>query len=136
MDAYLLIATLTLHILAGVFWAGSTSAMANLASTDAARLFPFQMGSAALTVVTGLALWWFQLGTNFDTHEQILAVGLVAAIIAAAAQIALVGGARSKLAASAPADDPTTNTNMTQGNRIAAGLLMITVASMVIARFF
>ncbi len=136
METYPLIALLTLHVLAGVFWAGSTSAMANLASMDAARLFPFQMGSAALTVVTGLALWWFQLGTNFDTHEQILAVGLVAAIIAAAAQIALVGGARSRLAASAPADDPATNANMTQGNRIAAGLLMITVASMVIARFF
>ncbi|MCR4265948.1 hypothetical protein [Nitratireductor sp. ZSWI3] len=136
MDAYLLVATLTLHVLAGVFWAGSTSAMANLASTDAARLFPFQMGSAALTVLTGLALWWFQLGTNFDTHEQILAVGLVAALIAAAAQIALVGRARSRLAGSAPADDSATNTNMTQGNRIAAGLLMITVASMVIARFF
>ena len=136
METYPLIALLTLHVLAGVFWAGSTSAMANLASMDAARLFPFQMGSAALTVVTGLALWWFQLGTNFDTHEQILAVGLVAAIIAAAAQIALVGGARSRLAASAPADDPAANANITQGNRIAAGLLMITVASMVIARFF
>lgn len=136
MDAYLLIATFTLHVLAGVFWAGSTSAMANLASTDAARLFPFQMGSAALTVLTGLTLWWFQLGTNFDTHEQILAVGLVAALIAAAVQIALVGRPRARLAGSAPADDSATNTNMAQGNRIAAGLLMVTVASMVIARFF
>ena len=82
MDFYPLMAALTVHVLSGVFWAGSTSAMANLGSIDAARLFPFQMGSAGLTVLTGLAMWAFELGDQFYTHEQILLVGIVAAVIA------------------------------------------------------
>ena len=38
MDFDPLMATLTVHVLSGVFWAGPTSAMANLSSVDAARL--------------------------------------------------------------------------------------------------
>ncbi|WP_210168302.1 hypothetical protein [Mesorhizobium sp. 1M-11] len=136
MDLYPLIATLTIHVLAGVFWAGSTSAMANLGDASAARLFPFQMGSAAMTLATGAGMWWFQLGGSFGLHEQILLVGLVAAVLAAAVQILFVGRARGALAATSPESQSALVGSMTTGNRAAAGLLMLTVASMMIARFY
>ena len=135
MGLYSLIATLTIHVLAGVFWAGSTSAMANLGDASAARLFPFQMGSAAVTLATGAAMWWFQLGSSFSLHEKILLVGLVAAVLAATVQILFVGRSRRALAASPESEAAIVGT-MTTGNRAAAGLLMITVASMMIARFY
>lgn len=136
MDLYLLIATLTIHVLAGVFWAGSTSAMANLGDASAVRLFPFQMGAATVTLATGAAMWWFQLGTGFGTHEHILLLGLATAVLAAAAQILFVGRARRALAAASPTSEAAVVGTMTIGNRAAAGLLMITVASMMIARFY
>ena len=136
MIYFALIATLTVHVLSGVFWAGSTSAMANLGVAEAARLFPSQMGSATLTVLTGLAIWFFQLGSRFHTHEQILLVGIAAAIIAAAVQGKLIGRARRALAAGTPGDKTVIVARMTKANRIAAGLLMVTVACMIIARFY
>ncbi len=136
MDFYPLMATLTVHVLSGVFWAGSTSAMANLGSVDAARLFPFQMGSASLTVLTGLAMWAFQLGAAFYAHEQILLFGIVAAIIAASIQGIVIGRARRQLAAAGPVDQATIVDRITKANRAAAGLLVITVACMIIARFY
>lgn len=136
MDYYLLMATLSVHVLAGVFWAGSTSAMANLGSVDAIRLFPFQMGSAALTILAGLLLWYFQLGAQFHTHEQILLVGIAAAILAAATQGNIIGHARRNLSAMHPGEGTAIIDRVTKANRIAAGLLMVTVASMIIARFY
>lgn len=136
MDYYLLMATLTVHVLAGVFWAGSTSAMANLGGVDAIRLFPFQMGSAALTVIAGLSLWYFQLGAQFHAHERILLVGIAAAILAAAAQGNIIGRARRALAATPTGDGTAIVDRVTRANRIAAGLLMVTVACMIVARFY
>ena len=136
MDFYPLMATLTVHVLSGVFWAGSTSAMANLGSIDAARLFPFQMGSAGLTVLTGLAMWAFELGAQFYTHEQILLVGIVAAVIAGAVQGNVIGRARRQLPASSPADEAAIIGRIAKANRIAAGLLLVAVACMIIARFY
>lgn len=136
MDYHLLMVTLTVHVLAGVFWAGSTSAMANLGSADAVRLFPFQMGSAALTILAGLVLWYFQLGARFRTHEQILLVGIAAAILAAAIQGNIIGRARRNSSATASAEGTLIVGRVTLANRIAAGLLIVTVACMMIARFY
>ncbi|MEZ5778209.1 MAG: hypothetical protein R3E44_07600 [Paracoccaceae bacterium] len=135
MEFYLLMATLTVHVLAGVFWAGSTSAMANLGSAEAIRLFPFQMGSAALTILAGLVLWYFQLGAQFHTHEQILLAGIAAAIIAAAIQGNIIGRARRARATTANAQTAIVD-RVTTANRVAAGLLIVTVACMMIARFY
>ncbi|MFB8343725.1 hypothetical protein ACWGNA_20915 [Brucella cytisi] len=136
MNFYALIATLTIHVLAGVFWAGSTSAMANLGNENAGRLFPFQMGSAVLTILTGVGLWWFQLASDFGAHEQVLLLGILAAVIALAVQLLFVGGVRGALAAAPEIEKPAIVSTMTRGNRAAAGFLMIAVAAMVISRFY
>ena len=136
MDFYLLMVILTVHVLAGVFWAGSTSAMANLGSPEAVKLFPFQMGSAGLTVIAGLLLWYFQLGAQFYTHEQIMLAGIAAAIVAGAIQGNIIGRARRSLEGASPEARTAIIGRVTKANRIAAGLLVITVACMMIARFY
>jgi len=133
---YLIIALLTIHVLAGVFWVGATAAMANLAGPEAARLFPAQMGSATLTVLTGLALWGLVIGGGFGAHAMILTIGIITAIIAAGVQGSMVGRGRRALASASAEGQAEIVARMATGNRIAAGLLMITVASMIIARFY
>lgn len=130
----IMIVVIALHAMAGVFWAGSTSAVANL-GTNAERLFPFQMGSAGLAILTGIGLWAYWRGGAFGTSEQILALGIVAAIIAAGVQGRMVGPARREIAA-APGREPELRPRMATANRIAAGLLMVTVVTMVISKYF
>ena len=52
-----LLLTLTLHLLAGVFWAGSTFTLARIAAASADRLFWPQIVAAAGAIVTGGYLW-------------------------------------------------------------------------------
>src|SRR5258707_14520401 len=52
-----LIVTLVLHVLFGVFWAGSTFVLARTGGHQADRLFRPQMGAATISVLTGGLLW-------------------------------------------------------------------------------
>ena len=94
-----LILTLALHVLAGVFWAGSTFTLAHQQNgAHAERLFALQRGAAVIVIVTGALLWYFLHGAAFGSPEVVLAVGIGAAIAAAGVQDASVGSARRKLA--------------------------------------
>jgi len=53
-----LIVTLVLHVLSGVFWAGTTFALARTAGNQADLFFRPQMGAAAVAVATGGLLWF------------------------------------------------------------------------------
>lgn len=123
---------LALHVLSGVFWAGSTFVLARTGDgRQAISLFGPQMGAATVAVLSGAVLWHLFHGTGyFGPQEQVLAVGAIAAIIAAGIQGALVGRARRS-------QSPTGETGVEQairGERIAAGFLAITVITMAIAR--
>ena len=48
-----LLLSLTLHLLAGVFWAGSTFTLARIAAASADRLFWPQIVAAGGAIVTG-----------------------------------------------------------------------------------
>ena len=48
-----LIVALVLHVLSGVFWAGTTFALARMRGNQADLFFRPQMGAAAIAVVTG-----------------------------------------------------------------------------------
>lgn len=111
----LLITTLALHVLTAVFWAGSTFTFARL-GTGSGALFGPQMGAATVAFLTGLALWGALHRGAFGTPEQILALGVVCAVIAAGVQ----GMMRRRPHG---------------GQRIAAGLLAITIVCMTVARF-
>lgn len=130
---YVFMLALALHVMSGVFWAGSTFVLARTGDGRLAMsLFGPQMGAATLAVLSGAVLWYLFHGTGyFGPQEQVLAVGAVAAIVAAAVQGALVGRSR-RAAAQDPADSPLQQA--VRGERVAAGLLTITVIAMAIAR--
>ena len=106
-----------LHILAGVFWAGSTFAIVRSGGAGAANLFGPQMGSATVTVLAGVGLWGILHRGPGGAMEHTLALGAICAIAAAGVQ----GATRKK--------------NPLKGQRIAALLLVITVICMAIARY-
>jgi hypothetical protein len=112
-----LIVLIAVHILAGVFWAGSTFAIARSGGAGAATLFGPQMGAATVTVLAGVGLWGMLHRGPQGVMEHTLALGALCAIAAAGVQ----GATRKK--------------NPLKGQRIAAGLLLVTVICMAIARY-
>ena len=125
---YVPIILVAVHAMSGVFWAGSTGAMANLKGELAEKIFPFQMGSAGAAIIAGILLFALYRGYSGSTSDWILIVGIIAATIALIVQLALIAPARGSGEAARP--------RMALANRIAAGLLSLTVAAMVIAKYF
>ena len=126
--------TLVLHILSGVFWAGSTFALARTGAATADQLFRPQMGAAVVAVITGGVLWHLLHPSGFSTMEQVLALGALGAVLAASAQGALCGRALRQLARNGE-EDRQSKMQVILGQRIAAGLLALTVICMAAARY-
>ena len=108
---------MALHILASVFWAGSTFAVVRSGGAGSQALFGPQMASATVSVLAGITLWGILHRGGMGPMEHVLALGAVCAVAAAGVQ----GAMRRK--------------NPLKGQRIAAGLLAVTVISMAVARF-
>ena len=70
-----IIALLTVHALAGVFWAGSTFLLARTNSGATGELFRAQMGAATLAVLAGIGLWGILHRGPLGPMEKTLAVG-------------------------------------------------------------
>src|SRR5258708_28817122 len=88
-----LIIALSLHVLSSVFWAGSSFTLARTGGVGGELLFRPQMGAAVIAVLTGGYLGHLVHEGTFGTAEQILAVGAVAALVAAGGQGAIGGPA-------------------------------------------
>jgi hypothetical protein len=129
-----LLVTFVLHVASGVFWAGSTFALARTGAASADRLFWPLMGAVGVVVITGGLLWHLLHSMSFGTHEQVLALGALAALMAAGVQGVFCGPSRRQLA-HASGNVGQTRTQMVLGHRIAAGLLMVTVICMAAARY-
>ena len=121
------IVALSIHGLAGVFWAGTTFTLARTGGVAGERLFRPQMGAAVFAILAGAYLWSL-------THPQtgVLAVGAAAAIVAAGVQGAVGGravrGLRRGVIAEAAA-----RARIAVAQRIASGLLAVTIISMMAA---
>src|SRR6516164_1336860 len=113
-----LIVALVLHVLSGVFWAGTTFALARMRGNQADLFFRPQMGAAAIAVATGGVLWFFLHHGPLGTQGHLLAVGALCAFIA----LGEPEGSRLRH-------------RVATGERIAAALLMITVTCMAAARY-
>ncbi|WP_246805435.1 hypothetical protein [Mesorhizobium mediterraneum] len=133
---YVYIIVLGLHVMAGVFWAGTTIAVARDPEIRIERFFRPQMGAAGMVFLTGILLWYFFHSGFFGSIEMVLALGISTALIAAGVQGALVGSASRQLASSDAATETQLRAKMTRGERIAGGLLVITVFCMATARMF
>jgi hypothetical protein len=113
----LIIVLFAVHALAGVFWAGSTFVLARQGIESPPNLLRAQMGAATLTLLAGIGLWSILHRGPMGPMEKTLAVGATCAIVAA--------GLQGALRKSSPV----------RAQRLAAGLLAITVVCMVTARY-
>lgn len=130
-----LISIEALHVMAGVFWAGTTFVLARTSVERAAQIVRPQLGAAVLAVATGALLWFlFHRGdTSMQAHT--LALGAMFAVLALGVQgVTAASGAR-KLSTSGELDALQVHNRATIGQRIAAPLLAVTVVCMAIARY-
>lgn len=133
---YVTIVVLGLHVMAGVFWAGTTITLARDPDIRAERFIQPQMGAAGMVFLTGALLWYFFHGAYFGSMERVLALGILTAFAAAGVLSALVRPASRQLAGADAATEALLRAKMARGERIAAWLLVITVLCMAVARMF
>lgn len=133
---YVYIVVLGLHVMAGVFWAGTTITLARDPDIKAERFIQPQLGAAGMVFLTGALLWYFFHGAYFGSMERVLALGIVTAFAAAGVLSALVRPATRQLAGADAATESHLRAKMARGERIAAWLLVITVLCMAVARMF
>src|SRR5262245_1748749 len=131
----LLILLLVLHVLPGVFWAGSTFVLARAHGSGAETLAYPQIGAATVSMLAGVALWGVLHRAGFGAFEQTLAIGVLCAIAAAGVQSGMVLPAVRKLRTASDAEHSALRSRIGKAERLAAGLLAITVITMVIARY-
>ncbi|HEX4635707.1 MAG TPA: hypothetical protein VH189_05970 [Rhizomicrobium sp.] len=130
----LLIGALVLHVLAAVFWAGSTFALARMGGEGGERLFRPQMGAAVVAILTGMVLWGLLHSGPPGVPETLLGIGALSALIAAGVQGVLVGGARRRLAQGGEASAGARR-RIARAERIASGLLALTIILMTAVRY-
>ncbi|MBZ9955282.1 MULTISPECIES: hypothetical protein [unclassified Mesorhizobium] len=133
---YVYIITIGLHVMAGVFWAGTTITLARDPEIRAERFIGPQMGAAGMVFLTGALLWYFFHGAYFGPMEMVLALGIVAAFAAAGVLSTMVRRTSTQLVGADAATEPALRAKMAQGERIAAWLLVLTVLCMATARMF
>ncbi|MBW8758982.1 MAG: hypothetical protein JF586_15330 [Burkholderiales bacterium] len=131
---YALILVAALHVLAAVFWAGSTFALARTDGVAMERLFKPQLAAAVLAFVTGGYLGHTLHAHAFGRAEQVLLAAIAASAVALVVQIAGVG--RATLALRDRARDPAGPRALAiTAHRIAAVLLALAAIGMATARY-
>jgi hypothetical protein len=128
----LFVVLLLVHALSAVFWAGTTFALARSGGQGAQALRWPQTGASVVAIVSGALLWAVAHRGAFGPFERSLAVGAVAALVAAGVQFA--GHRRARPVQGEDRGQACARTLPSQ--RIAAGLLALAVAAMVSARYF
>jgi hypothetical protein len=133
MQATLIIA-LVLHVLSGVFWAGSTFALARTGGNQADRFFRPQMGAATVAIVTGAVLGFLLHRGTPGIQEHLLGIGALCALLAVGVQ---GSGARAvrELSTAGAGDAFEASSRLATRQRIAAALLAVTVICMAAARY-
>src|SRR5215468_7153756 len=76
-----LVVTVVLHVLTGVFWAGTTFVLARTGGYQAERFFRPQMAAATIAVLTGGVLWYLLHHGPAGLPEHILGVGALCALL-------------------------------------------------------
>jgi len=132
---YLLAVLAAVHILPGVFWAGSTFVLARSEGAGAERLAGPQLGAATVAILAGVALMAFLHAGQFGRFEQVLGLGALSAIAAVGVQSGMGMPAIKKLRQAGTGDAAALRERIARAQRIAAGLLAITVICMAVARF-
>jgi hypothetical protein len=128
------IAVISLHVLAAMFWAGSSFTLARTGGLGGEQLFRPQMGAATIAILAGGYMWHVIHAGTFATAERVLALGAVCAIIAAGVQGA-IGGRAIRGLRNGTADAAGVQRRIALAQRVATGLLAVTAVCMVTARY-
>jgi hypothetical protein len=131
----ILIITVSLHVLVGVFWAGSTFALSRTGAAGVEQLAIPQLGAAVVAVLTGAVLWRFFQNGPLGTSGKILAVGIACALLAGGVQAVLGLRTIRRLGRAEPAEAGRLRGRLAIAQRVAAALLTVTVISMAAARY-
>jgi hypothetical protein len=131
----IVVIALTLHVVSGVFWAGSTFALARMGGNQARQLLRPQLGAAATAIMTGALLWYLLHRGSEGVSEHILATGAIFALVAAGIQAVTGLTGRQVLAGAGELDTAPGQNRALIGQRIAAGCLLVTVICMASARY-
>ena len=129
-----LVLCLIVHVVAAVFWAGSTFAMAMPGGQGAQILVRSQIPAGLVATTTGACLWKTLHGSAFGTAETILATGAAAGFTALLVQLALALPVR-RWAPHAPAATAGGFRRVLAAHRLAAALLLVALICMAPARF-
>ena len=124
---------LPLHMLAAIAWLGLAVVVAMNAGVGGAKAFRPQMIAAVIAFLSGGYLWHVYYGAQFGSAQKVLAFGVVCAIGAAGVQGMMVGRQRRLLKRGAVTEEAA-RPKIARGNQIAAGLLVITLICMFMAR--
>jgi len=131
---YALLLAAALHVLATVFWAGSTFALARTDGAATERLFKPQLAAAVLAFATGGYLGHTLHAHAFGRAEQVLLAAIAASAVALVVQIA--GAGRAALALRDGARDPAGPRALAvRAHRVAAVLLALAAIGMATARY-
>ena len=131
---YALIIVAALHVLATVFWAGTTFALARTGGAAAERLFRPQLAAAVLACLSGGYLGHTLHGHALGRPEQVLIAAAAASVIALLVQVSIVGDAMRTLRDGAR-EHAGARAQATVGHRVAAGLLGLAALGMAVARY-
>ncbi len=128
-----LIAVMSLHLLASVFWAGTTFGLA-VTGGAGERLFRPQMVAATIAVLAGAYLWSQLHASGFGGSELVLGLGGLCAVAAAGVQ-GTVGGRAIRELHNGRVGDADARARIASAQRIAAVLLAVTIVCMAAARY-
>lgn len=131
MRSVLMLVTV-LHVLPGVFWAGSSFVAAYGAVTRLERLAYWQMSAAVVTILAGGGL--FAIILPGGTPELVLEIGALCAVAAAGFQGAALP-AIQHLGTASETEAIELRRWPLASQRIGAGLLAVTVTCMAIWRY-
>ena len=131
---WLIVIVLSLHVLAAVFWAGSTFAVARTGGAGAESLFRPQMGAATVAIICGGYLWHVLHEGSFGVTEKILGTAAVSGLVALILQAAIAGPALGALRRQG-ADTASARKRIAIAYRAASALLAVAVIGMVAARY-
>lgn len=128
---WILVIVTVLHVLPGMFWAGSTAVMARSGAAGIEGLAFPQIGSAVTAIVMGTVLW----GISHHGGDPVLTAGALCALAAVLIQAVSLPRVRRLMRAVEMEKQPL-RSDLAFRQRIAALLLAITVACMVVWRYF
>jgi hypothetical protein len=125
----MIVTAFCVHVLAGVFWAGSTITLAMVGHGNR-TIHAAQLIAGALVLGAGTYLWHTLHAGNFGDAERILAVGAISAVIALVIQCAFMGPELFGIR-----DRPVLGVASLPIQRIAAVLLCIAAVAMAASKY-